>query len=169
MPHVERNDALKEKNSKALQRYQFAIECLGKGKEIVDYGCGLGYGCHMLREAGNNVVGFDKSEEAIAYANKKYPGTYSVMDIEEQKIYGFEIGVCLEVLCHLKNPQKFIDNLEVKELVISAPISPNPLDGYVYRLHNLSELQFKNMFKNWKIIKEFRQKRYLVLYVKKIL
>ncbi len=163
----EQNDALKRNIKTALQRYKFAIKCLGKGKEIVDLGCGLGYGCYMLREAGNNVVGFDKSEEAIVYANKNYPGTYTVMDVEEQKIYGFDIGVCLEVLCHLRDPQKFIDNLEVKELVISAAIDPKKDDGYIYRLWNLSEEQFKNMFEDWKILKEFRQKDYLTLYIKK--
>jgi len=165
--HRERNDALKEKNKIALQRYQFAVKCLGKGKEIVDIGCGLGYGSHMLRKAGNNVVGFDKSEEAIAYANKHYPGVYTIMDVEEQKIYGFDIGVCLECLCHLKNPKKFIDSLEVKELVISAPIDPNPNDGYIFRLHNLSEKQFKRLLNGWKIINELRQKKYLTLYLKK--
>lgn len=164
----EQNDALKRNNRVALRRYEFAIKCLGKNKEIADIGCGMGYGSYMLRKAGNYVVGFDKSEEAIDYANENYKGVYTIMDIEETKIYGFDIGVCLECLCHLKSPQKFIDNLEVKELVISAAIDPKKNDGYIYRLWNLSEKQFKDLFKGWKIIDELRQKKYLTIYIKKL-
>lgn len=72
-------------------------------------------------------------------------------------------------MCHLKDPKSFIDNkIKAKELIISAPINPNPNDGYTYRLHNLSEQQFKDLFKDWCIIKEYRQRGYLILFLRKL-
>lgn len=168
MPHEERNDALKDNNKIALQRYNFAIECFkDRKRDIVDLGSGLGYGCKMLRDAGHTVMGVDNSEEAIEYARKEYPGNYLVVDLNTTIPTLRETGVCFEVLCHLKYPQEFIDALMVKELVISAPILANKNDGYFYRLHTINENEFKNLFKDWRIIKEFRQKIYLTLYLKK--
>lgn len=175
MAHEEQNDALKNHNKVARQRYEFAIKCLGDGpgdrpKVIADLGCGMGYGSHLLRLPGHEVTGIDSSIDAIDYANEMYPGYYELENLETYNISGLmcDVIVCIETLCHLKEPQKFIDQLDVKELIISAPIDPDPNDGYKYRLHNLSEKQFKDMLKDWKIIDEFRQQKYLTIYAKKI-
>lgn len=173
MSHVEQNDALKDNNKIALQRYNFAIECLGsEPKKVLDCGCGMGYGSFMLMNAGHFVTGIDKSEKAIEYAKINYSsfGNYGVTDIEKISTiedYDFDAVICLEVLCHLIDPQEFINKLKVEELIISAPIDPDPDDGYFYRLHNLSEREFKSILIDWKIIKEFRQKKYLTIYAKK--
>lgn len=166
----EQNDALKKNIKPAIERYKFVIDCLkDKPRVIADLACGMGYGAYMLKQAGHYVAGYDKSIKAIDYAKDNYSNIfYNVVDLEKVVIDGFDVAVCLEMLCHLKNPQKFIDNIKMKELIISAPIDPDKDDRYIYRLHNLSELQFRNMFKDkWKIIKELKQKKYLILYLKK--
>lgn len=165
MAHEERNDGLKRKNRIALQRYKFAIECLGEPSSVMDLGCGMGYGTHMITEAGHKVTGWDYSEDAIKYANENYKGIFNVKNLEGN-IFSDQKAVCLETLCHLKDPQKFIDNIYAKELIVSAPIDPNPNDGYTFRLHNFSEEQFKGLFKNWTILKELRQDKYLVIHLK---
>lgn len=168
MPVEERNDALKRGNRIAVERYEFAIKCLGAPRTVVDLGCGMGYGCHLLRRAGHQVCGLDYSVPAIKYAEENYPGDYMLQNLVEDGVeYEDEAAVCLEVLCHLKNPQEFVGRIKSKYLVISAPIDPNPQDGYVYRLHNLSEQQFKDMFKDWIVLDEFRQKQYLTLFLEK--
>lgn len=165
----EQNDFLKRGINLPIKRYQFAIKCLGYGyKFVTDAGCGMGCGSFMLRNAGYEVIGIDKSEKAIAYAREHYPGDYKVADLEEMEFIADDAVVCLETLCHLKNPQNFIDKIKAKELVISVPINPNPDDGYKYRLWNLSEEDFREMLKGWEIKDELRQKGYLVLYCKKI-
>ncbi len=174
MGHVERNDSLKRRYGVAVRRYDFAIKCLISRKvpaSVIDLGCGMGYGCHLMRKAGFDVMGIDNSQEAIDYAKETYPGNYEVRDLEKMDkefSKNYQVAVCLEVLCHLKDPQKFIDNLDVKDLIISAPIDPNQNDGYPWRLHNLSEEQFKGMLKDWKIIDEVLEKRYLTIYAIKI-
>jgi SAM-dependent methyltransferase len=166
--HEQYNDALKRKISTATERYHFAIKCLGPAKRVLDAGCGAGYGAHLLREAGHAVIGVDMAPDAIAYANANYPGDYYVMDIENNNLTDFDAVVCLEVLSQLNNPAKFIYNLDINEIVVSAPIDPNPSDGYFYRKHNLSEEKFKEMLRGWRIINELRQRKYLTIHAKKI-
>lgn len=166
--HEERNDGLRRNIKIAVQRYQFAIECLhGNPKRVLDLACGYGYGCHMLRQDGHSVIGYDISHESIEYANANYPGEYAVADVEDKLFIPKDTVVCLEGLLHFKNPQAFIDKLQSKEIIISAAINTNPSDGYVYRLHNLTEQEFRDMFKEWQIIKELKQRSYLSLYCKK--
>jgi len=170
--HEERNDAIKQNNKLAIQRYQFASDCIGGTKKVLDVACGLGYGTDILKGMWNTVTGIDKSMEAIEYAKVNYPmAEYKVVDVEKDEFdYSvFDVVVCLEALCHLEWMQQFIDKIKVKELVISAPINPNAKDGYNWRLHNLSdEDEFKKMLKDWDILKELNQKnKYLVLYCRR--
>jgi SAM-dependent methyltransferase len=171
MPHVEQNDGLKDNNRLALGRYKFVIECLkDKSRNIIDLACGLGYGCHMLRQAGHKVMGVDKNKDAFNYCRSTYPGSYYLADIEKSDFEGFETAVCLEALCHLHSPAEFIKRIKTKELIISAPIDPPVNDGYIYRLHNLSKHQFISLLvtNGWCIIKEYKQKGYLTLYLRKL-
>jgi len=165
----EQNDALKAENRIALKRYEFAIKCLDRrtNKKIVDIGCGMGYGCQMLRDAGyKNVVGIDDNNTALLYANENYPGTYINRNIEDTEILGYDIGICLEVLCHLHKPGKFLDSLELEELIISAAIDPDPNDGYFYRIHNLSEKHFMGLLQKggWLISDVLDQKKYMTIH-----
>lgn len=172
MAHVERNDGLKDGNKLAMQRYEFAIKCLSNGyRRVIDTACGMGYGTHLLNQAGHYVLGIDNSQEAIEYAKINYPSNYLVRDCEDYFLDNFDVTVCLEALCHFKNPQKFIDNIKTNELLVSAPIDPPSDDGYLYRLHNLSETTFKSLLKDWLILDEMwqgKKQKYLVIYCKKI-
>jgi SAM-dependent methyltransferase len=166
----ERNDpyAGHGEDAPQVRKYKFAAEKLNKEFPVVDLGCGLGYGVKILSNAGFVVVGVDYSAEALKTAYTRYSGLYILHDLNNMSIYGFKSAVCLETICHLDNPQKFVDSLTVDELVISAPIDPNPNDGYIYRKHNLSEQQFKDLFKEWDIVDELELNygtKYLTIYL----
>lgn len=165
--HEERNDALKRKNRIALQRYNFAIECLDTPRRVLDLGCGMGYGVHLLNDAGHFASGYDYSEEAVEAAKADYNGSFEVKNLNEGE-FESEVVVCLETLCHLDDPEDFISRIKSEYLIVSAPIDPNPDDGYHFRKHNLSEEQFKSYFEDWEILKELRQEKYMVLYLQKI-
>lgn len=56
-----------------LGRYEFAARFLKAEATVLDLGCGCGYGSAHLAEAPfRTVVGVDRSEEATAYARKRY-------------------------------------------------------------------------------------------------
>jgi ubiquinone/menaquinone biosynthesis C-methylase UbiE len=72
-----------------------------EGKEILDYGCGMGDFHAFLKERGVNVdyTGTDINPELIALASKKHPEcSFRVFDVEEEELdeefdYVFLCGV----------------------------------------------------------------------------
>jgi SAM-dependent methyltransferase len=56
-----------------LKRYEFALPWC-RGAEVLDAGCGVGYGSSFLGEVAARVVGVDRDEPAIAYARARYGG-----------------------------------------------------------------------------------------------
>jgi SAM-dependent methyltransferase len=54
-----------------LKRYQFAAPWC-RDAEVLDAGCGVGYGSAFLGEVARRVVGVDRDASAIAYARERY-------------------------------------------------------------------------------------------------
>jgi len=167
----ERNDALKRNMSKPLARYEFADRVLPKDILVGDIGCGTGYGRTILENRKRKVIGLDK-QNVIEQARIDYPGEYIGIDLDDKSIVSYEFGavVCLETLLHLKEPEYFLSKLKCNHLVISAAIDTDPNDGYIYRLHNVSEDQFKKMLIGRWIVKDEmwqhcgEKENYLVIY-----
>lgn len=110
----ERNDALKNGAKIPVARYAYACEKF-QHMFLADAGCGYGYGTKMLTSTGNTVIGFDNSPEAIAYATDNYHVTAILADIQKKDFSEFEGVVCLEALCHLPEPRKFLKKIEGKD------------------------------------------------------
>lgn len=57
-----------------MTAYHFARPRVG-GRDVLDYGCGTGYGANFLARRGavRSLVGVDVSSEAIAYCHAAYP------------------------------------------------------------------------------------------------
>lgn len=166
----ERNDALKNNASIPLERYEWAIEKLKGCKSVLDIACGMGYGTQMLKNAGFDALGIDNSVDAINYARVRYNAKYELSEASQTTNTSQEAVVCLETLCHLDNLKDFLNNLGARYLVASAPIDPDPNDGYIYRKHNLSENDFKSLITSagYTIIDELWQddgtNKYLTVY-----
>lgn len=163
MPIEERNDALKDGNRVAVERYEFArSHAVG---QVYDAGCGYGYGSHLLLQGeAERVVAVDIAEEAIEYAIEHYPGpSYLVGDITEVMVPA-DVTVCLEAFSHLKEPTAFLANIGAPVLVISQPTIPSK-HRYPYRLHDFTEDQFRGMLqeRGWRVFDELRQRSYIVL------
>jgi SAM-dependent methyltransferase len=54
-----------------LKRYEFAAPFCRDG-EVLDAGCGVGYGSAFLGGVARHVVGIDRDESAISYARERY-------------------------------------------------------------------------------------------------
>src|SRR5262245_20225930 len=54
-----------------VARYTFAAR-LSRRKQVLDAGCGAGYGSAELARTAACVLGVDRSEEAIAFARAEY-------------------------------------------------------------------------------------------------
>lgn len=82
--------------------------------KICDMGCALGDGVDVLstRLEIENVCGVDFSEEAVEIAQKRYPKyNYFVADLKEViKEFSCDIVFCSNVLEHMQNSQKILEN-----------------------------------------------------------
>lgn len=87
--------------------YEFAAQFAG-GNRAADIGCGSGYGCAILDQAGASAVsGCDLSKRAIRFARARYldAAVFSVQGNTELHGYAaneFDLTICSEVLEHIK-------------------------------------------------------------------
>jgi len=89
-------------------RYEFALP-LCAGKDVLDAGCGVGYGSAILADAARRVVGVDRSDDAIAYALRHYsrPNVeFAVDDLLElgQPDAAFDVVCAFEAIEHVADP-----------------------------------------------------------------
>jgi SAM-dependent methyltransferase len=91
-----------------LKRYDFARRYCD-GANVLDAGCGVGYGAAYLAEAAAQVVGVDVSAEAIGYARAHYAGprtSFEMMDVTALEFpdASFDVVCSFETLEHLREP-----------------------------------------------------------------
>ncbi len=95
-----------------LKRYDFARRYCG-GADVLDAGCGVGYGSAHLAEAAASVVGVDVSTEAIAYARAHYANprtSFAVMDVTALEFpdESFDVVCSFETLEHVREPSQAV-------------------------------------------------------------
>ena len=95
-----------------LKRYEFARPYC-EGRDVLDAGCGVGYGTAFLGEAARRVLGVDISADAIAYARRRYarPNVeFAVADLLAlaEPDGSFDVVCCFETIEHLADQPAFV-------------------------------------------------------------
>lgn len=103
-------------------------------KNIFEIGCGEGQILGVLFQNGYNVAGIDYSEEAIGITVGNFKNSFDVeIDAKVGNVYNVDslkrncTVICCEVLEHLDNPLKALENIsEVAEeyFLLSVPHEP---------------------------------------------
>lgn len=101
-----------------LATYRFALQYV-RGKNVLDYGCGSGYGSHFLADQCRLVKGVDISGEAIEYASSHYQADnleFSVIAPSEQAPLpfsdsSFEVVVSFQVIEHISNIDSYLGEI----------------------------------------------------------
>jgi ubiquinone/menaquinone biosynthesis C-methylase UbiE len=99
-----------------LRFYQFASQFV-RGKEVLDCGCGTGYGAALLADSGAKaVLGIDFSNDAIKFAERRFvrPNlSFRVMDAEHLLLQDGSVDFVYssENLEHLNNPEANISEI----------------------------------------------------------
>lgn len=130
-----------------LARYWLAAD-LARGLEVLDAGCGAGYGSEMIAQAGaTRVVGIDLAPEAIATASERLGevADFQVGDVHDPPFDegSFDLVVCFEVLEHLEDPEPAIIALKAVLrqnglLIVSSPNRGVYPPGNPHHLHEFT-------------------------------
>lgn len=101
-------------------------------KDVLDVGCGEGFTLKKFYELkiGNNLEGIDSLETAIKIGKKVHP----FLKLQQGSAYklpykddSFDLVICTEVLEHLDNPKKALEEIErvaSKFVLLSVPNEP---------------------------------------------
>lgn len=118
-----------------LSAYKLAQKYV-PGKEVLDIGCGEGYGTHYLSGYAKSITGIDYNAEAVAHAGAKYVNAntrFEAIDVKHLSALNrrFEVICCFQVIEHIDNTRDFLS--AVKNLLIEDGIficsTPNKLDA----------------------------------------
>jgi len=117
--------------SEHVARYAFARQ-YAAGKQVLDAGCGTGYGSSVLAGVAATVIGFDIAPDAVEYARSHFTAprflqaACSAMPFAARSV---EVVVAFEVIEHLQNYRAFLEEsarvLKPEGLLIVS--SPNRL------------------------------------------
>lgn len=93
-------------------RYRFAVKYT-RAKKILEIGCAFGYGAYFMAQNGSKeVVAIDSDKASIEYANRRFfhkKITYLDTRLEDYKSKRkFDMVVALELIEHLKDPEKLL-------------------------------------------------------------
>jgi len=98
-----------------LKRYEFALPFC-HGKDVLDAGCGVGYGSARLASVARRVVGVDVDADTIAYARRRY-GLPTVEFVEADVTRlptpddSFDVACSFETIEHVHDPEAFVTEL----------------------------------------------------------
>ncbi|HSZ70430.1 MAG TPA: methyltransferase domain-containing protein [Solirubrobacteraceae bacterium] len=98
-----------------MARYQWA-SAFCAGRRVLDAGCGVGYGAHLLKRAGaSEVLAVDISEAIIEVAGNDAPDGV-VCEVADLRALGylddsFDLVVCFEVIEHVDEQDRVLDQL----------------------------------------------------------
>jgi 2-polyprenyl-3-methyl-5-hydroxy-6-metoxy-1,4-benzoquinol methylase len=113
-----------------LKVYKFLAQFASE-KDVLDVGCGTGYGTAYLAENAKSIVGIDISKQALRWARKHYPVTdFIEMDVQQLRFANntFDLIVSSENFEHLPNQEKHLDELArvLRPDGLCFVASPNP-------------------------------------------
>ncbi|ASK32586.1 hypothetical protein CEY12_21970 [Chryseobacterium sp. T16E-39] len=129
-----------------IATYEYARNFV-KNKKVLDFGCGSGYGTHMLSENAGSIIGIDISTEAIDYAKKEYRASnLSFMTISELENEKFDIITSFQVIEHVPNDREYTAHLKKMLnpggiLMISTPDKKHRLFRYIQQPWNIFHLK----------------------------
>lgn len=117
-----------------------------KPQSVLDVGCGEGFTLERLRKAkiGKHLEGVDYLDLAIKLGKKTHPDLTlkkgSIYDLK-YKDNSFDLVLCSEVLEHIDDPEKGLEELvrvSKKYVVLSVPNEPIFMLGNLLRGKNIS-------------------------------
>jgi SAM-dependent methyltransferase len=144
------------------------------GKDVLDAGCGVGYGTAVLAAAGAaRLVGLDNDPAAVANASSRYGGRDAVEflqgDLRELPFEdsSFDLVVCFEAIEHIERQDAALDELrrvlrDDGHLLLSSPNRDVFPPGNPHHVHEYSPEELRDALKKrFGIVELWRQHTWL--------
>jgi 2-polyprenyl-3-methyl-5-hydroxy-6-metoxy-1,4-benzoquinol methylase len=129
-----------------MATYKFALKFV-EGKRTLDYGCGTGYGSHMLASVADNVTAVDVSNVAIEHAKNIFSANNlafkTISGLSDEK---FDVITSFQVIEHVPDDKEYLKNLKSLLnpggcLIISTPDKNNRLFKFIQKPWNIFHLK----------------------------
>lgn len=149
-----------------IATYRFCLPFV-KNRRVLDFGCGSGYGTHLLSSDCEKITGIDISADAIAYARDHYQKDnleyLQVNDIEAEALpfedNAFDAVISFQVIEHIGQVEKYLSEIRRVlrsngKLVIATPdrttrLFPGQRPWNVYHLTEYSPDSFASLMTNF--------------------
>jgi SAM-dependent methyltransferase len=148
-------------------RYEWAAKYLGANKTVIDVGCGVGYGTHILAKAGLTARGYEIDQEAVDYANANWKMKGTTFRKADARHIGpfrsIDGAICFEMLEHVEDPEVVLNRIgeSTDTLICSVPNeSVFPHRGkilYHHRHYTAEEFEELLNFTGWQVDEWFGQ------------
>lgn len=148
-----------------MGRYEWAT--IYVSGDVLDVACGVGYGSHYLARYGCNVIGVDRSHEAIDYANEHWlhqNNKFICADIADFTFPDVDWTVCFETLEHVEDDSGLLNKISLhsRRLLISVPnqeVIPLVEGRFKYHVRHYTPDQFTGILDacGWKLNGMFSQ------------
>jgi len=146
-----------------VARYEWAAKLLPPKSRIIDFACGVGYGCSVLADAGHDVIGYDIDAEALRYAQKHYfvpNGTTFICENGNTpgRLPACTAAISFETIEHLEDPRPLLKALREAAQVLLASV-PNeavfPWRGYAFHERHYTQTEFAALLAEcgWEVTK----------------
>ena len=93
-------------------RYHWASQFVS-GKQVLEVGCGPGLGLGYLAGKAKRIIGGDRTEESLRYAQKHYGGKVGLLLLDAHSLpfedSSFDVVLLFEVIYYLSQPDRFLD------------------------------------------------------------
>lgn len=132
------------------------------GTRILDVGCGIGVNCKELNRRGFSCVGIEWNEDYAREASQDIEAYHMSAEALEFEDKSFDTVIMFEVLEHLRNPEKALQEVKRvirKNLILSVP-NLGPLVDCVEHnviMHHFFETTHYNFFTR-KMLERFLRK-----------
>ncbi len=135
-----------------------------KHQQVIDCGCGEGYGSSILRQQAAAVVAIDRSPSTISDAQQKYVHqgiTFIPQELEQTWPFtqqSFDAAVCCQVIEHLKIPELLLREMSriLKPsgwAVLSTPFRPtfSPTGDILdpYHFHEYDRQEYEQLLRKF--------------------